>query len=71
MKCEWHNGIRAAAWWADTIYGPLSWCCDQCLKRVGKRDALGQFIAVPASEKLAQLHGNENPQDSEGKRVGG
>lgn len=56
MKCEWHSGHKEATWWALTIYGPLSWCCDACLEKVGKKDGDGNFIAIPAAEKLAQLH---------------
>jgi len=56
MKCEWHIGFKEATWWADTIFGIASWCCEACLKRVGKRDEAGAFIAIPAEEKLKQLH---------------
>jgi len=56
MKCEWHNGFKEATWWAATIYTISAWCCDTCLERVGARYETGKFIAIPAAEKLAQLH---------------
>jgi hypothetical protein len=56
MKCEWHNGFKEAPWWAETIFGLMSWCCEECLERVGKKDDAGKFIAMPAAEKLKQLH---------------
>lgn len=62
MKCEWHIGNDEATWWADTIFGPLSWCCDVCLKHVGKKDAEGKYIAIPAAERLAELHPNNGSE---------
>ena len=56
MKCEWCAKNKQATWWAKTIFGPLSWCCDECLKRVGKKDESGEYIAIPAEQKLAELH---------------
>lgn len=56
MNCEWHGDRHPATWWAETIYGPLSWCCDAALQRVGKKDEDGKFIAIPAAERMAQIH---------------
>ncbi len=56
MKCEWHSGFVEATWWAETIYGPSSWCCEEHLHKIGTRGEDGNFIAIPAAEKLKQLH---------------
>lgn len=56
MRCEWDAKNREAKWWAEAIYGPLSWCCDECLQRVGKKDENGDYIAIPAEQKLAEIH---------------
>lgn len=56
MRCEWHGDIHPATWWAETIFGPMSWCCDAALERVGKKDADGKYIAIPAAERLAEIH---------------
>jgi len=56
MRCEWDAKNQEAKWWALTIFGPRSWCCDECLKRVGKKNDAGDYIAMPAEQKLAEIH---------------
>ena len=68
MKCEWHIGPKEAAWWSDTIFGPMSWCCNDCLQRVGKKDEHGNFMAIPAAEKLKQIHPDQLPVPGWGQK---
>lgn len=56
MNCEWCAHGKEATWWIRSKIGMMSWACDACRDRICDRDEKGGFIAIPATERLAQIH---------------
>ncbi len=53
MKCEWCT-TREAKWMGYPVRGPRSRMCDPCKERLCRTDDLGNYLAVPIDEYLAE-----------------
>lgn len=50
MNCQWCSHNKQAVHWGKPVVGPESAMCDGCLRRVGKKDEQGNYIAMPIAE---------------------
>jgi hypothetical protein len=56
MRCEWCGENRPAEWWGWTKFNVAAWMCGRHLTDHGTRDASGEPEAIPAAERMAQMH---------------